>query len=159
MHLTHHSFDSQMIKGEVLQYCKCLIASIKNNRFGRATFSHSPWEMNTQASHLATWTFHYWKRHHRKTLFNFTERTLPSTTNQPFCSQNPGEQTLYLHNTAKQSSEPNQICTSFGNLNGKIPRTEGDNIWWDSLLRYLDQASRSLSNLDDDIIFQMISND
>ena len=31
MHLNLDSFDTQLIKGKRFQYCKCLIASIKNN--------------------------------------------------------------------------------------------------------------------------------
>ena len=31
MNLAPASFDAQLIKGEELQYCRCIIASIKNN--------------------------------------------------------------------------------------------------------------------------------
>ena len=41
MHLAPVSFDTQMIKGEILQYCKDLIASIKNNHSLVEQYFHS----------------------------------------------------------------------------------------------------------------------
>ena len=41
MHLAPASFDPQLIKGEILQHCKGLIASIKNNHLLAEQSFHS----------------------------------------------------------------------------------------------------------------------
>ena len=39
MHLVPTYFDLQLIKGNIFQYSKALVASIKSNCFGRTIFS------------------------------------------------------------------------------------------------------------------------
>ena len=73
MHLTHHSFDSQMIKGEVLQYVNVLlllskITTLVEQSFHRALLGDEyPKHHTFQPGDFITG-----KDTSRKTLFHFT---------------------------------------------------------------------------------------
>ena len=59
MHLVPAYFDPQPIKGEIVQYCKGLIASIKNNHVLVQQLFHSVSSGDKDLEHhLATWRFH-----------------------------------------------------------------------------------------------------
>ena len=70
MHLTLASFAPELIKREMFQYCKGLMASIKNNHVLVEQPFHSMllWykDLKYHTSHLATWKFVYWNRHLQK---------------------------------------------------------------------------------------------
>ena len=74
MHLALASFDSQLIKGEILQYCKGLTASIKNNHVLVEQSFHSVLVGDDDLKHhLATWILHLLEKNtSRRTLFNLT---------------------------------------------------------------------------------------
>ena len=76
------SFDSQLIKGEILQYLKLLIASTENKHI----FTVHPQEKKTLKHHiLQTADFIYWKNTSRRTLFKLSKRTLSRIANQILC--------------------------------------------------------------------------
>ena len=79
MHLAPASSDPQLKKGEILQYFKGLIASIKNNRVLVEPSFHSVPSGDIDFQHFSFQPedFVYWKRHHqKKTLFNLTGKAL-----------------------------------------------------------------------------------
>ena len=68
MHLISAPFDPQLIKGEILQYCKGLIASIKNNHVLTEQYFHTALLGDEDFMHhtFHTGDFIYWKRHLQK---------------------------------------------------------------------------------------------
>ena len=68
MHLVPASFYTQLIRGEILQYCKGLIVSIKNNHvLIEQSFHSAPLgDENVKHHILQSGKFVYWKRHLQK---------------------------------------------------------------------------------------------
>ena len=68
MHLAPASFDAQLIKGDILQYCKGLIACIKNNHILVEQFFHSvlPGDEDLKPYTLQPRDFVSWKRYLQK---------------------------------------------------------------------------------------------
>ena len=68
MHLTSVSLDPQLIKGDKLQYCKGLIACIKDNHVLVEQSFHSVPQEDKDLKHhtLQSKDFVYWKRHLQK---------------------------------------------------------------------------------------------
>ena len=68
MHLVPASFDPRLIKGEILQYCKGLIASIKNNHVLVEQSFHSEPLGDEDVEHhvLQPEDFVHWKIHLQK---------------------------------------------------------------------------------------------
>ena len=68
MHLAPASFDPQLIKGDILQYCKGLIVSIKDNHVLLEQFFHSvlPGDWYNKDHNLQSGDFVYWKLHLQK---------------------------------------------------------------------------------------------
>lgn len=100
MHLA--SSHPHLIKGDVLQICKGLIAAIKNNHTLVEQSSHSalPGDDNLKRHILQHGDFVYWKRHLQKDL------TLSETANQLLSHQTPGKRLLDSHNTSTESTRP-----------------------------------------------------
>ena len=73
MHLTHHSFDSQMIKGEVLQYVNVLLLLSKITTLVEQSFHRALLEDEYPKHHtFQPGDFITGKDTSRKTLFHFT---------------------------------------------------------------------------------------
>ena len=68
MHLVPASFELQVIKGDILQYCKGLISSIKNNHISIEQSFHSALLGDEDLKHhiLQPGDFVYWKSHLQK---------------------------------------------------------------------------------------------
>lgn len=84
MHLAPASFDPQLIKGELLQFCKGLIAPAKNNHI----FTPSG---DTDLKHhtLQPRNFIFGKTSPEELSPTSLERTLSSIANQALCHQIP----------------------------------------------------------------------
>ena len=85
MYLAPASFNPQLIKGEILQYYKGLIASIKNNHvLVEQSFHGVPLEdKDNKQCTLQSGDFVFWKRHLQKNSSTSLERFLSGTLNQP----------------------------------------------------------------------------
>ena len=107
MHLAPASFDPQLIKEEILQYCKGLIASTKNNHALVEQSFHIVLSEDEVLKHHTLYLviLSIVKETSRRTLFNLLlERPLSGTANQPFCCQTPGNKLLDSHDTTKEST-------------------------------------------------------
>lgn len=76
MYLVHASFNPQLIKGDILQNCKGLIASIKINHVLVEQSFHSMFQGDEDLGQhtLQPGDFIYGKDNPRKTLFNLTRK-------------------------------------------------------------------------------------
>lgn len=74
MHLAPATFDPQLIKGGILQYCKSLFVSSKNNHalVEQSFLSELPGYEDFKHHTLQPGDFIYWKRHLQKDAFNLT---------------------------------------------------------------------------------------
>ena len=105
MPLASASFDPQLINGEMLQYCKDLIASIKDNHVLVEVCFHSVL-LGDEASHFITGRF---------CLLNYTppekvssillERLLSAAAHQPLCHQTPRNRCLNSCDKPKESTK------------------------------------------------------
>ena len=107
MHLAPVSFDPQQIKGEKLQYCKDLIASVKNNHTLVGQSFHSVPLRDKDLKHhtLQPGDFVYGKRHFQKNALLPHWRDLYQVL-PTFVPSNSRNRLLDSCETPKRSMEP-----------------------------------------------------
>ena len=107
MHLAPSSFEPQLIKGETLQYCKDLIASVKNNHTLVGQSFHSVPLRDKDLKHhtLQPGDFVYGKRHFQKNALLPHWRDLYQVL-PTFVPSNSRNRLLDSCETPKRSMEP-----------------------------------------------------
>lgn len=126
MHLAPASFDSQLIKGAIPQYCKGLIASIESNRTLVEQSFHSPLpgDEDLERHTLLPGYFVCWKRHLQKDSLqpHWKGPYLLLLTNP--CATKLQEIDSWIHVCClKKAANPDWTCSLTGDLKGQISRS------------------------------------
>lgn len=109
MYVASASFDLQLKDGEILQYCKSPIASVKNNHaLVEQSFQSAPLGEEDLKHHiLQSGDLCVLEKTPPEELFSVSlERSLSGTTNQNFCCQTSGTRLLDLHDTPIEHTKP-----------------------------------------------------
>ena len=123
MHLAPASFNPQLIKGEVLQYCKGQVVSIKNNHaLVEQSFHSAPLGVDDLKHHiLQPRDFVYWKRHFQKNALQPHWRgSYQALITNPCATKQQGIDS-WIHMThLNKAPNPDWTCTSSGDLKVNI---------------------------------------
>lgn len=123
IHLTPASFNPQLIKAEILQYCKGLTGAVKSNHVLVEQSFHSVPSGNEDLKHhtlVVTWRFHLLEKTPSELSSISLERPLSNTANQPLCHQTPRNRLLDSCDTPEESENSDWNCVSSGDLKAKI---------------------------------------
>lgn len=126
MHQAPTSFDPQLIKGKILQYCKCLVISIENNYALVEQSFHSvlPGNEDLKYHALQPEDFIYWKRHLQEdSLQPHWEAPCQVLLTDPCTAKLQEIASWILTSHLKKAPQPKWTYSLTGYLKLKISRT------------------------------------
>ena len=124
MHLAPASFDSQLIKGDIFQHRKGLIASIESNHILVEQSFHSvlPGDKDLKHHSLYLGIFAYWKRHLQTLCNPIRKASYQVLLTNPCATKLQGTDCQIRVPHLKKVPNPDWPCAPAGDLKVKISR-------------------------------------